>query len=394
MDIYVQEGDAVDILCPMKISIDDLIWRGPPELMIYASGSTESDIKNVQVLHEKNTKKNILKILKFAVDSVGIYQCISLRGGDDSFNITMLPSGGVPDNYTYEWEHRTDADHHIRFLSQKPLLTIRSNSMQSNGVYVCRVYNANSVGTRRKTYSQCAVYNLSISVHKTTVVDYYHDKAVIVNGYEIKLLMYIQDRLDFSNITVVLQNDRGWCNYTIQLKTTVHMIVLEHTIQYQRNVGSKPLLVSLLALSIFGVLAAVLGLKFAYGTCKDDNTVTPNENDYDASIPQRHNDVEGAFVNDVYGDVNQKKVVTTHIGQLIQTPRPVFHNQSSTTDGISRMKGNSELNYIEVNFNQKSNQRRHVILRNDRTQYADVDLTIKADPLPDTDSENDEDSTS
>ncbi|XP_076106284.1 uncharacterized protein LOC143074964 isoform X2 [Mytilus galloprovincialis] len=439
MDIYVQEGDAVDLLCPMKISIDDLIWRGPPELMIYASGSTESNIKNVQVLHEKNTKENILKILKFAVDSVGIYQCISLRGGDDSFNITMLrkpnvsiveelnpldetlnlsciASGGVPDNYTYEWEHRTDADHHIRFLSQKPLLTIRSNSMQSNGVYVCRVYNANSVGTRRKTYSQCAVYNLSISavphfvsnnteelyvylnqttelkvyfianpaantvllidnkpafefnnsnlmksVHKTTVVDYYHDKAVIVNGYEIKLLMYIQDRLDFSNITVVLQNDRGWCNYTIQLKTT------EHTIQYQRNVGSKPLLVSLLTLSIFGVLAAVLGLKFAYGKlmtkrCKDDSTVPPN--------------------------------VTTHIGQLIPTPRPVFHNQSSNTDGISRMKGNSELNYIEVNFNQKSNQRRHVILRNDRTQYADVDLTIKADPLPDTDSEFDEDSTS
>lgn len=62
--------------------------------------------------------------------------------------------------------------------------------------------------------------NLMKSVHKTTVVDYYHDKAVIVNGYEIKLLMYIQDRLDFSNITVVLQNDRGWCNYTIQLKTT------------------------------------------------------------------------------------------------------------------------------------------------------------------------------
>lgn len=34
---------------------------------------------------------------------------------------------------------------------------------------------------------------------------------------------------------------------------------------------------------------------------------TLTENDYDASIPQRHNDVEGAFVNDVYGDVNQKE---------------------------------------------------------------------------------------
>lgn len=82
---------------------------------------------------------------------------------DETLNLSCIASGGVPDNYTYEWEHRTDADHHIRFLSQKPLLTIRSNSMQSNGVYVCRVYNANSVGTRRKTYSQCAVYNLSIS---------------------------------------------------------------------------------------------------------------------------------------------------------------------------------------------------------------------------------------
>ncbi|XP_052074588.1 uncharacterized protein LOC127712265 isoform X2 [Mytilus californianus] len=474
VDIYVQEGDSVKLTCPMKIPIANLTWRGPPEYNIYASGTTESDIKNVQVIHVKSTNENILKILKFEADNVGLYQCISLNGGDDLFNVTMLripnvsivdefnprdetlslsciASGGVPDNYTYEWEQRTDAYEHIRYLSSKPLLTIRNNSIQSNGVYVCRVFNAYGLRTRHKPDSQCAVYNLTISavphfvfnntqelyiyqnrtteirvyfiahpaaniillmgnkpalefnssdiiisVHKTTVVDYYHDKAVIVNGYEIKLRICVRDTLDFSNITVVLQNDRGSNNYTIQLKME------KHTVQYKQNVGSKPLLASLLTLSIFGVFAAALGLKFACGkymtqSCKDNSTVQSDgsmtENDYDASTPQRHNDVQATFVNDVYGDVNQIEV-TTHISQLIPTQRTVFQNQSSTTDGVSRMEENRELKYIEVEFIQTSNQRRQVMYMDDRTPYADVDLTIKADPLPDTDSESDEDNIS
>lgn len=51
-----------------------------------------------------------------------------------------------------------------------------------------------------------------------------------------------------------------------------------------------------------------------------------------------------------------------------------------------------ELNYIEVEFIQKTNQRRRIIHMDDRTPYADVDLSIKADPLPDTDSESEGDS--
>ncbi|CAC5368511.1 unnamed protein product [Mytilus coruscus] len=478
---YVHEGEEVNLTCPMKIAIANLTWRGPPELKLYATRTTASNIQNVRVIHVGSTKENILKILKFEASNEGLYQCLSFYGGEDTFNVTMIripkvlivdefntrdetlklscmASGGVPDNYTYEWEHRTDADDHIRFLSPTPFITIRNNSIQSNGAYVCRVFSAYGFGSSKKTDTQCAVYNLTISavphfvfnntkelnvylnrttelkmrfvanppantillmdnkpalefnsteimksVENATVVDYYHDKAVIVNGYEMKLRICIRDRLDLRNITVVLQNDRGSRNYTIQLKTAK---------QAERNVGSKPFMASLLTLSIFVVLAAVLGLKFACGTymtkrCKDnvnstvqsDGNIT--ENDYDASTPQRHIDVQTTFVNDVY--------VTTHISQLIPTQRTVFQNQSSTTDGVSRMEENrlhanvvtdinslvclQELKYIEVEFIQTSNQRRQIMYMDDRTPYADVDLTIKADPLPDTDSESDEDNT-
>lgn len=82
---------------------------------------------------------------------------------DETVNLLCIASGGVPANYTYEWEHRTDAYEHIRYLLPKPLLTIRNNSIQSNGVYVCRVYNVYGVGIRQKSYSHYAVYNLTIS---------------------------------------------------------------------------------------------------------------------------------------------------------------------------------------------------------------------------------------
>lgn len=90
IDIYVQEGDSVDLTCPMKIPIAYLTWRGPPEYAIYASGTTDTDIKNVKVVHVKSTNETILKILKFEANNVGLYQCLSLKGGDDVFNVTML----------------------------------------------------------------------------------------------------------------------------------------------------------------------------------------------------------------------------------------------------------------------------------------------------------------
>lgn len=68
--------------------------------------------------------------------------------------------------------------------------------------------------------------DIMTSIQNATVVDYYHDKAVIVNGYEIKLRICIRDTFDFSNITVVLQNDRGSSNYTLQVKTTSKLVYL------------------------------------------------------------------------------------------------------------------------------------------------------------------------
>lgn len=60
--------------------------------------------------------------------------------------------------------------------------------------------------------------DMHVSVKNATVVDYMYDKSVNVHGYEITLWMLIQNRLEFSNITVLLQNDIGLSNHTIQVK--------------------------------------------------------------------------------------------------------------------------------------------------------------------------------
>lgn len=66
--------------------------------------------------------------------------------------------------------------------------------------------------------------DIMITVQKATVIDFYHDKAVSVKGYTIKLKMNIRDRLEFSNITIALENYRGSSNYTVQLKTTSKLV--------------------------------------------------------------------------------------------------------------------------------------------------------------------------
>lgn len=91
---------------------------------------------------------------------------------DETLNLSCIASGGVPDNYTYEWEHRTDADDHVRFLSTRPFITIRNNSIQNKGVYVCRVFNAYGFRNSKRTDAQCAKYNLTISGNRLKFVLY------------------------------------------------------------------------------------------------------------------------------------------------------------------------------------------------------------------------------
>lgn len=90
INTYVPEGEEVNLTCPMKIAMADLTWRGPPNLSIYSSGHKERELKNVKLIHVEGTSENILMISKFQTNNEGLYSCVSLRGGDESFNVTML----------------------------------------------------------------------------------------------------------------------------------------------------------------------------------------------------------------------------------------------------------------------------------------------------------------
>ncbi|CAC5372297.1 unnamed protein product [Mytilus coruscus] len=69
-------------------------------------------------------------------------------------------------------------------------------------------------------------------------------------------------------------------------------------------------------------------------------------------------------------------------------------NASKSVDVDSRNKNleNPILNYIEVEFNLRKTTPSFFIHGSDkRTPYADIDLTLKADPLPESDSNDDDD---
>lgn len=83
-----------------------------------------------------------------------------LNSEDGSVILYCLASDGVPDNYSYEWEHRTYANDHIRFLSSKPDIIIENDTRSNNGVYICRV--CSSFGQKQQSEFQIAVYNLSL----------------------------------------------------------------------------------------------------------------------------------------------------------------------------------------------------------------------------------------
>lgn len=88
IDLFVREGETVNLTC--QIAMDDLSWRGPPNLTLYASGSDKCNLTNIHLSHLEKTKDNILKIFKFEAKHEGNYQCSSLLGGDQMFNVKLL----------------------------------------------------------------------------------------------------------------------------------------------------------------------------------------------------------------------------------------------------------------------------------------------------------------
>lgn len=91
----------------------NLTWRGPPNLSIYSSGHQERKIKNVKLIHVESKNENILKILKFQTNNEGLYRCVSLQGGDDSFNVTMLRKYFTLIIVVLQWAH-FPSTHYIR----------------------------------------------------------------------------------------------------------------------------------------------------------------------------------------------------------------------------------------------------------------------------------------
>lgn len=70
--------------------MDELTWRGPPNLTVYTSGREKRNLTNIEVIYLEKTKENILKIFKFEAKNEGNYQCVSFSGGDKMFNVKLL----------------------------------------------------------------------------------------------------------------------------------------------------------------------------------------------------------------------------------------------------------------------------------------------------------------
>ncbi|CAG2255179.1 unnamed protein product [Mytilus edulis] len=90
----------------------------------------------------------------------------------------------------------------------------------------------------------------------------------------------------------------------------------------------------------------------------------------------------------------ERKCVTS---EVTTNGQPKKTKQANEQDATNVMEGNinretTDLNYIEVEFSQETTGKSFFIHGSDNsTPYADIDLTIKADPLPDSDSSADED---
>ncbi|VDI11374.1 Hypothetical predicted protein [Mytilus galloprovincialis] len=390
--LYAKEGTTAILECPMRVPVDNITWRGPPNLKTYVSGNQKAEFEHIRFIHTSQNNHHTLHILDFTTENEGLYRCSSL-GGMDTFNVTMFPSGGIPDNYSYEWEHRTNADDPLRYFSSKPTIAIRLD-FQNNGIYICR--DSSSIGTTHKTGCQSSEYNLSVSTPPQFVssntderyFDHYrlnelklqyiadpdanysvlkdnraipieelnlnninisvidariqqsiYDKLVYINGFDMYIRIYVANTLDFNNITIVLYNNIGYVNHTIEVKSAV----AELKDQIAEN-------------KMFLAIIATTSLLFSVAVAFWFKLIHEDDSNYGASTTHtRQTEPQASFTNDIYGD---------------------------------------ELNYIEVAFDLRPNPQSHRLYCDDRTPYADVDLTIKVDPLPDSDSDSEVDENS
>lgn len=118
----------------------------------------------------------------------------------------------------YTYIYNTDAPHFV-FNNAKEIYVYLNRTTELKVRFVANPVANTILLIDNKLALEANCSDIMISVQKATVVDYYHDKAVSVNGYAIGLQLNIRDRLEFGNITIMLENNRGSSNYTIQIKT-------------------------------------------------------------------------------------------------------------------------------------------------------------------------------
>ncbi|CAG2254921.1 unnamed protein product [Mytilus edulis] len=340
--MYAKEGTTVNIACPMTTPVDLLTWRGPPGLKTYFSGSQR------------------LNVIKANSPDISISK-VNLNDG--TLCLTCSAVGGIPNIYTYDWEHRTDTGDLVRHFPPQPTIKIKMDLFTNNGAYICRV--SNNIGTTFKNDWQISKYNLNVLAApqfvNSNTEERYFDKNKLT---EFKLQYVTNPDANYS----VLTDNREISIEEFYLNS-INISVTEARIQE----------------SIYDKLVYIKGCEIGGDT--ETQNDTEEDSHYGASTTHtRQSELQASFANDIYRDVSQLEA-SARVEPFIRIQKSVSTYQLSST-GQSNQRENNELNYIEVAFDQRSTQKRHKFYCDDRTPYADVDLTIKVDPLPDSDPES------
>lgn len=90
MFLYAEKGTTVNLECPIKIPVNNLTWRGPPKLRTYLSGFRKADLEYINFLYSTKNNKSTLQIVNFTTENEGLYQCLTIHGGEETFNVTLF----------------------------------------------------------------------------------------------------------------------------------------------------------------------------------------------------------------------------------------------------------------------------------------------------------------
>lgn len=83
--IYVKVNSSVLFFCPLSSDTGAIIWRGPPDSMLYGiNEKVNDDLQKdgrVKIVKEETTKQYNLKFEKFFESDQGLYKCDTIRDG-------------------------------------------------------------------------------------------------------------------------------------------------------------------------------------------------------------------------------------------------------------------------------------------------------------------------